>query len=388
MNDAEPPLYPRFSDGEHERRNRLVRALMETEGLDGLVIFGWSAMNRAAQGDVYYVAGYLGMRDNYVLFPLTGDPVFFVQSYNHVPNAAEVSNLSDVRWGGADPGRVLGEELNHRGARSVGVVGMMPYQHHEAMRKAADAARFVDLTFAFKRLRMDKSDEEIEWLRKGAAHTDAALEALARELRPGLLEYQLGSIIESAYLDDGGLTTFYYLASTPMDRPDRSVPAQVLSSRRIEAGDVVSSEISISHGGYAGQGLRTFSVAAEPSALISELHDVAEQVYHSVRSAIKPGATHEDVWDASDLIEESGFTIRDALLHGFGIGILPPGVRTRATTHIDEPWTFRENQTIVIQPNVITLDEQAGVQTGDLCVVTADGCESLHRFPLELVRTG
>jgi hypothetical protein len=41
---------------------------------------------------------------------------------------------------------------------------------------------------------------------------------------------------------------------------------------------------------------------------------------------------------------------------------------------------------MVIQPNIITLDETAGVQTGDLCVVTADGCESLHDFPLELIR--
>ena len=33
-----------------------------------------------------------------------------------------------------------------------------------------------------------------------------------------------------------------------------------------------------------------------------------------------------------------------------------------------------------------TLDETVGVQTGDLCVVTADGCASMHDYPLELVR--
>ncbi len=361
---------------------------MDQHRLDGLVVFGWSAMGRAVQADVHYLSTYLGMRDNYVVFPREGEPVLFVQSYNHVPNAAAVSHLDDVRWGGVDSGRTLGEELLRRGVKSVGVVGMMPYQHHRHMCSMAVGVEFSDFTAGFRRLRLQKSAEELEWLRRGAAHTDAALDALGREMRPGMREYELAEVIEHAYLAKGGLTTFYYLASTPMAHPDRCVPSQVLSSRVLEPGDVVSCEISISHEGYAGQGLRTFTVASEPTPLIADLHRVADEVYRAVRSAIRPGATHQDVWAASDQIEDSGFTIRDALVHGFGIGILPPGIRTRSTTQDDDPWVFEEGETIVIQPNVVTLDETAGVQTGDLCVVTGDGCESLHRFPPGLIRVG
>ena len=378
--------YLRFSDAENAARLARVRGFMDDSGLDTLVVFGWSAMGRAVQADVHYLSTYLGMRDNYVVVSLDTDPTLFVQSYNHVPNATEVSHLTDVRWGGTEYGTTIGNELVARGSTSVGVVGMMPYQHHAQMLSTAPGCTYGDVTHGFRTLRVTKSAEELEWLRRGAAHTDAALRALEGALGPGIKEYELGAAIEAAYLADGGLTTFYYLAATPMAQPDRCVPAQVLSSRPVEVGDVVSCEISISQGGYAGQGLRTFTVEAEPSALIAELHDVAEQVYHSVRDAIRPGATHEDVWAASDLIEESGYTIRDGLAHGFAIGLLPPSLRTRATTQIDDPWTFEEGQTLVIQPNVITLDETVGVQTGDLCVVTADGCESMHEYPLELVR--
>jgi Xaa-Pro dipeptidase len=378
--------YPRFSDDEYGRRYARVRAFMEGEGLEALVLFGWSALGRALQADVHYLSTYLGMRDNYVVFSLDEDPTLLVQSYNHVPNAAEVSHLDDVRWGGTDSGATVAEELLRRGARAVGVVGLMPYQHHARMRAVAESVSFRDVTPGFRALRVTKSAEELEWLRRGAAHTDASLRALAEALVPGIREYELAAAIEGAYLREGGLTTFYYLASTPMDRPDRCVPSQVLSSRRLEVGDVVSCEISISHGGYAGQGLRTYTMGADPSPIIADLHRVAEEVYHSVRSAIRPGATHEDVWDASDMIEDSGYTIRDGLLHGFGIGLLPPSMRTRQTTQVDDPWVFQEGQTMVIQPNVITLDETVGVQTGDLCVVTADGCESLHDYPLELIR--
>jgi Xaa-Pro dipeptidase len=380
------PAYPRFSEDEYRRRYARVRSFMEGEGVDALVLFGWSALGRALQADVHYLSTYLGMRDNYVVFSLEQDPTLLVQSYNHVPNAAEVSHLEDVRWGGTDSGATIAEELLRRGAGTVGVVGLMPYQHYGRMRAVAESVSFRDVTPGFRALRVTKSAEELDWLRRGAAHTDASLRALADALVPGIREFELAAAIEGAYLKEGGLTTFYYLASTPMDKPDRCVPSQVLSSRRLEVGDVVSCEISISHGGYAGQGLRTYTLGADPSPIIADLHRVAEEVYHSVRSAIKPGATHEDVWDASDMIEDSGYTIRDGLLHGFGIGLLPPSMRTRRTTQVDDPWVFQEGQTMVIQPNVITLDETVGVQTGDLCVVTADGCESLHDYPLELIR--
>jgi hypothetical protein len=44
--------------------------------------------------------------------------------------------------------------------------------------------------------------------------------------------------------------------------------------------------------------------------------------------------------------------------------------------------------TIVIQPNVVTRDEAAGVQTGELIAVTADGAERLHDYPRGLLRIG
>jgi hypothetical protein len=42
--------------------------------------------------------------------------------------------------------------------------------------------------------------------------------------------------------------------------------------------------------------------------------------------------------------------------------------------------------TVVIQPNVITPDQRAGVQVGDLVLVTETGIEPLHRAPRGLIR--
>ena len=45
----------------------------------------------------------------------------------------------------------------------------------------------------------------------------------------------------------------------------------------------------------------------------------------------------------------------------------------------DEP--FRAGMTVVIQPNVVTKDHKAGVQTGELVLITRDGIERMHAMP-------
>jgi len=45
----------------------------------------------------------------------------------------------------------------------------------------------------------------------------------------------------------------------------------------------------------------------------------------------------------------------------------------------DEP--FRAGMTVVIQPNVVTKDHRAGVQTGEMVLVTPDGIERMHAMP-------
>ena len=86
---------------------------------------------------------------------------------------------------------------------------------------------------------------------------------------------------------------------------------------------------------------------------------------------------------SEELLHRGGrVTIIDDLLHGYGGGYLPPilGCKSRPSGPVPEA-PFRAGQTVVIQPNVVTRDGKAGVQTGEMVVITESGVERLHTVP-------
>ena len=379
------PLYPRFSEIEFARRHAAARAMMAAAGVDAIAVFGDSGISRHNHADVHYLSGFLGNRNNYAVLPASGEPVLFVQSHNHVPNAREASSIR-TESGRLDSAVTIAKYLTDLGLKNatLGYVGNVPVQNYLTWQKELPGWQFKDVSAAFRTLRLVKSAEEIDWLKKGAALTDAALQALIDNIKPGLREYQLGAIIETAALNAGGLPHLCYLSSGPQDGAGACVPRQNLSSRVVATGDVVNTEISISWWGYSGQMHRPIFIGAEPNDLYKQLWDTALEAYTRCVNVLKPGATSEDILDAADVIAERGFTINDGFLHGFGIGLLPPSIGTReAKRGIPKPpFVLQEDMCVVVQPNVVTRDERAGVQLGNLFRITASGAECLHQLPL------
>jgi Xaa-Pro aminopeptidase len=310
------------------------------------------------------------------------------QLFNHVPNAQRVAVIPDVRWGGPDSGLTVAELLKERGITGgqVGLVGRVPYLDYQALAAALPELTWVNAGKAYTSLRLVKSAEELAWLRKAAVYTDAAMAALARAAIPGASEHELVAAIESAYTAAGGEHGIHFLSATPMSAPEAYVPAQTQSARRLQEGDVLISELSAGLGGYAGQIHRPLTVGCDPTPLYRRLYQVALEAYDRIVAVLRPGATVGQALDAAGIIADQGLTVCDDLLHGYGMGYLPPVIRTRQTAHSQQPpetFTFQENMAVVVQPNVYDPATGAGLQVGNLLVITAQGAESLQTYPME-----
>lgn len=397
-------MWAKFSPAEMARRWALARDLMRRHDLGGLLVFGNSGVNRHNQANVFWLTNHLDLHHCYLIAPLdeSVEPALYTGLANHVPAAREVSDIPIIEWGGYAPAATVARRLRDIGlARGrLGVVGVnhtfgmgMPYQHSVHLREALPDLALVDVTAEFARARAVKSPDEIAWLRRAAEFTDRTIYALREQVRPGMPEYALLAIIEGAYRADGGIPHIAFLRSMPMDDPTGCVPAQNPSTRVIQKGDVIITEISASYWGYSGQIHRPIFVGADPADEWRRLFDVAREAYNRMRAAIRPGTTERDVIRAASIIGERGYAIYDDLIHGYGVDIHPPLIDRSCCAYW--PWDddrpapegarFEANMAIVIQPNPITTDERMGLQLGALTIVAEGGAESLHAVPFEPV---
>jgi Xaa-Pro dipeptidase len=373
---------PRFSAAELDRRREALLTVLDEADVDAAVLYGMHWNGSA----IPWITEWPVTREAAVVISRDRQDVLFVQHHNHLPQARELARRADVRWGGPSTMSSILEELGLR--RTGGRVGWVGPREvtQEAQLHAADW-KTVELSAAYTGLRLRKSPEELGWLRRGAQLSDAAVTAMLEHVQVGMTDAEIGDVIERAYVPHGATTVIHHIGITSMYASDSAVPRQHRTGRRLRSGDSLTVEISAAWWGYPGQVLRTFAVGAEPTPLFRRLHEVADQAYQAVVSALRPGATAADLVEASGVIEEAGFTIIDDLVHGFGGGYLPPvlGSRSRPAGPVPN-MVFEPGMTVVVQPNVTTTDWSAGVQTGELLAVTADGAESLHRTPAGLLR--
>jgi Xaa-Pro aminopeptidase len=375
--------YPRFSDAEMARRRARITQVTQQAGVDHLLVCG---EQRAGTG-VAWLTSWPATVEAYAIVAPGEPQVMYIEWYNHWPLARKMARDTEVRWGGHQGIEKVIADLKDRGARRVGLMGALGLA--KCRKLEAVFGPLVDLNREYVRLRLVKSPEEIDWMRIAAALTDLAIEALRREARPGMTEHELGAICEAAYHPHGGVTYIHYFLVTPMDAPEYCVPRQFTSGRRVQPGDVIATEITAQFFDYPGQILRTFTVAAEPTPLFRKLHETAEAAFDAVTGVIRHGTTMEQILYAAAVIEQAGFTVYDDLMHGFGGGYFPPvlGSRSRPAGPLPD-MTLEAGMTCVVQPNVITPDQKAGVQVGELVLVTETGFERLHRADRGLFRIG
>jgi Xaa-Pro dipeptidase len=405
-----PGQAPGFSAVEMRRRRAAFGRELDRSGASYGLVYG---ANRSGSA-VSWLTGWPVTREALlVVAPEAEDDVLLVSFFNHVPQARRLS-ATRVEWAGA---RAVATALDLMAARGrlparIGVAGALPFDQYRLL--AAQVPDVVDLNPAYTGLRLVKSGEEMAALRRGAALSDAAIAALADALRPGATDYEVLARTERAYTAQGGLHHIHYLGLTAMDEPGMdepgmdepgmdepgmdepaldepavAVPAQWPTGRVIRPRDVASCEISAAAAPeYAGQILRTFTVGAPPTALYRELHAVADAAFDAIARRLIPGTTAQDLADAAAVIGQAGFTTVDDLVHGFGGGYLPPVVPAPSRPVSAPDFTLAAGMTVVVQPNVVTRDGQAGVQTGELLLVTEQGPERLHAYPPGLQQLG
>ncbi len=394
-------FWPWFSPEEYARRYALVRAGMEREGFDCLLVYGISrAMGmEPGQTNLVYLTSVASWSQTYLVFPLNDEPTMFVMTPSHIKNIRDNSVIKDVRAAGSlfqqtggmqsNTGPVI-ERLKELGLekKRVGIVGdsgwlniNLPHEAHVSITQALPDTHFDVVTRWYESLRLVKSEEEIDRMRKSAAMTDAVYDVMVQAARPGVRPCDLYGIMARTALELGGRLTLHHVGRTPMSNPDMDYPHFYPLTTPIEMGDVVMTEVAAGIGGYYGKIWGTFFMG-DPTPEYERMFDLAVSTSHKLHAAIRPGVQAKDLVPLClDDIQKAGYRAKTSVT-GWSTWNEPPDIRATADSVTEEDFIFQKNTCLSVTGWPVAHDETMGVWLGDVCLVTEDGAENLHKYPI------
>jgi Xaa-Pro aminopeptidase len=232
----------------------------------------------------------------------------------------------------------------------------------------------------FDRLMVRKSAAEADAVVRATALADAGYEVFQRAARVGCSEYELIAEVEGWFRAQGCPENFVILGTGGREVRGMHPPGE----RRIQAGDLVTTELTPCVDGYYAQICRTL-VVGKPTDAQLRAYAVYQEALAAGIAVVKPGATHGDVARAqNDVFRRHGLgdyvTSAYTRVRGHGVGLFVDGPHVLEDVEL----VLEADMTLIVHPN--TYHPEVGYMVlGDMVRVTASGCEVLTRTTRDLI---
>ena len=377
-----------FIADEFERRRNSAQSLMNSCGLDALLLF--------KQESMFYLTGFDTF--GFCFFQclvLTGDGRFtLLTRAPDLRQAQHTSILEDIRvWtdaAGHNPAEDLRDVLDEHGLRDgrLGVeydaYGLTAYNGRRLEAALEGFATLNDASELVSRLRLVKSDAEIQYVYRAAELADDALEAAINLCAPGAFEGDILAAMQGAVFRGGGdYPGNEFIIGSGKD----ALLCRYFAGRRNLS---ETDQLTLEHAGvyrhYHAALMRTLLVGA-PHEEHLRMHPACVDAMHACIEALKPGRPVGEVFDAhARVLDKAGFKAHRLNACGYSLGA------TFTPTWMDFPMFYTGNP-VIAEPNmvffihIILMNSEAGraMTLGQTVRVTESGCERLSRLPLDLV---
>ncbi|MFO8036644.1 MAG: Xaa-Pro peptidase family protein [Anaerolineales bacterium] len=229
-------------------------------------------------------------------------------------------------------------------------------------------------------LRMIKDPEEIELMKEAQKIASIGMDKAREMVEPGVTGHDIATEVLYEMMKNGAEGT-----STPMHINTGIRSCWIhgkVDDEPIKEGDFVVIDLTPQYHGYCANLARTF-VAGEPSQKQQELIDVYKEMLQATKEALKPGVKVSDIDQiGKEICADHGMA--DYHLNGISHGIGLRFEETPASTIIPahKKVAYQENMTVTIGHTVLAIPGFGGVRFEDIYLVTSDGCQILHEYPL------
>lgn len=238
-----------------------------------------------------------------------------------------------------------------------------------------------------------KTPDQISCVRKACRITEEAMVDVHKALAPGVRQVDLSAAFVRRAFELGAtanmleaiwqvMPTTKTSGSVWTTTGDLALPL-LTTERRLERGDVLWTDVSITYQGYCSDFGRTWLVGNEPSPRQQAQFDKWREIMSAVLSVTKAGATNGDLARAA--IAANGGT-KPWLPHfylGHGIGTNAaemPMIGTDLGEEFDDNFVYPAGMLLVLEP-VVWEDGTGGYRSEEIVMITEDGYQSITDYP-------
>jgi Xaa-Pro aminopeptidase len=228
-----------------------------------------------------------------------------------------------------------------------------------------------------ERLRMIKTETEIEKIKVATLLTESIMERLFDEIKPGMTEREIGWLSER-YMREAGAEKISF---TPLiaSGPNVSRPHHSMSNRPLGDDDFVLIDMGAVIDHYYADMTRMF-LTNPLDEKVAHIYNIALEANMRAMEAVKPGVSWKDVDAAArDYIESEGYGENFTHSTGHGIGLEVHELPLISPRFPDD--YLEENMVFSIEPGIY-IPGWGGMRVENLVVVTADGYENLNEANL------
>lgn len=226
-------------------------------------------------------------------------------------------------------------------------------------------------------LRMVKTSDEIDKMRKACALADACYSHVLRMIQRGVTEYDIALDIEFYFRRNKAELAF---APIVVSGERSARPHGIPSEKKLERGDFVTMDFGAKLDGYCSDLTRTV-VVGEATARHEEVYEAVLTAQMAAIEGIKPGMDAKDVDAiARDILAEKDLAQYFGHGLGHGLGSVVHDMGRMGPTSTDK---VEVGQVWTMEPGVY-IPGFGGVRIEDDVVVTETGCELLTHSPKHL----
>lgn len=231
-------------------------------------------------------------------------------------------------------------------------------------------------------LRMFKEKEEIEEIKTAIEKTRLGIEAMMKNVKPLMMEYQLEAYFDFA-LKNNGVKDFAF-PSIIAGGKNGTVLHYEDNNCELKDNSLVLCDLGAAFNYYHGDITRTFPVNGKFTQEQKEIYNIVLKAEEETIKAIKPGETFVSINEVTkkalaEGLKSIGLINKDEELTKYYYHSVSHhlGLDTHDVEDYEAP--FAEGMVLTVEPGLYIAEKEIGIRIEDDVVVTKNGCEILSK---------